>query len=535
MIKKHYIHPVLYAILPVLVMYTQNIQEAWPILLVKPVSLSLLLGLISWLTFYFFIREKHKTSIITSVWLILCFSYGHTYLYLANIGFYSFLPIGPHFFLLGLYFSILLFVYFLLIIKKGTFEIFTVFLNIASITLLIMNLVPLIPYEIRRFYALNKLDNYMDINGISKVEYTNKDIDTYPDIYYFVFDRYPNSTISKEYFGYDNTDLIESLEDKGFYVASKSAANFPSSFQSISSSMNISDITFLSDLLGNEYTDKSVVYKELLQDNEVSKFLLNKGYNYYHLGSSWEASKQNKLATENYNLFIGFSEFESFLYENTIFNTLIGKYKGESTYTSIDLFKLHQKNIPYKISKIKDITEYDSNKPKFIFSHFLLPHPPYLLDENCKVLTFEEVRARALNDAYVDQIECAGQVMNDLSNEIIKNSKRPVVIIIQSDEGPFISLDHADEYDYYDIKEKDSIQVHSRIINSYYISDINNKDTQVDYKSIGLTENSSPINSFSILFNYYFGTNLEMLENKTHIFEDPYKPYDFKDVTESIW
>src|SRR6185295_7846895 len=47
-----------------------------------------------------------------------------------------------------------------------------------------------------------------------------------PDIYYFIFDRYAsNATLSRE-FGFDNGALTRFLEDKGFYVASESRANY---------------------------------------------------------------------------------------------------------------------------------------------------------------------------------------------------------------------------------------------------------------------------------------------------------------------
>lgn len=531
--KKFLIHPFLYAILPVLVLYKQNISEAWPSLMFTPVIYSVALAILSWFIFLFFLRNKHKASVMTSIWLVLFFSYGHTYLFLANKGVFNYIPVGPHLFLLGSYFGILLLSYLLVFKMKDSVTKLTAFFNVASITLLLINLVYLVPYEMKRYSSLQTLDKYTQEHSLVDAEFLNKDEDTYPDIYYFVFDRFPNQTISNDYFGYDTTSFLEGLEDKGFYVATQSAANHPSSFQSISSSLNMNYLTFLPELIGDDYTDRSIIYKELLEDNDVTKFLIGKGYNYYHLGSSWEASRQSYLATQNYNKFIGFNVFESFLYENTLLNVLIGKLNGESTFTSVELLELHQENVPYKVEKIKKLSK-ESDR-KFVFSHFLLPHPPYLFNENCEKRTFEEVRNTPINEAYVKQIECATKTINDLAETIIENSQRPVVIVIQSDEGPFISLDHADEYEYYDINAKDAIQVHSRILNTYYINDKEDLSKTAIYEDLGLNQHSSPVNSFRTIFNYYFGTNFELFDNKTYIFEDPYKPYRFIDVTDQVW
>jgi hypothetical protein len=62
------------------------------------------------------------------------------------------------------------------------------------------------------------------------------------------------------------------------------------------------------------------------------------------------------------------------------------------------------------------------------------------------------------------------------------------------------------------------------IFNAYYFYDKN-------YRL--LTPDISPVNSFRVILNQYFGMNLPLLENRSY-FTTVYHPYDFIDVTDDL-
>jgi hypothetical protein len=148
--------------------------------------------------------------------------------------------------------------------------------------------------------------------------------------------------------------------------------------------------------------------------------------------------------------------------------------------------------------------------PKFVFAHVLLPHVPLVFRADGSITTddryfretFDQPTSNEyLIDGYKNQVEYINQRMLSIVEAIIKNSARPPVIIIQGDHGLL----------YYD---------HFPILNAYYLPE---GGSQKLYPSI------TPVNSFAVVFNQYFGAQLSLLPDNSY--SSLYsRPYDFKAV-----
>lgn len=59
-----------------------------------------------------------------------------------------------------------------------------------------------------------------------------------PDIYYIILDAYGRSDVLKDFYKYDNEPFLEWLSQKGFYVVGKSRTNYVHTYLSLASSLN---------------------------------------------------------------------------------------------------------------------------------------------------------------------------------------------------------------------------------------------------------------------------------------------------------
>ncbi|MDZ7838991.1 MAG: hypothetical protein U5N58_14235 [Actinomycetota bacterium] len=137
------------------------------------------------------------------------------------------------------------------------------------------------------------------------------------NVYYIILDGHASSTTLKEEYGYDNSEFIQYLKQKGFYIASESVSNYPSSFLSLASSLNMEYINYLSDRLGQESNDRSLPYA-MIEQNKVVELFKSHGYRYIHFSSGWGPTNYNQYADVNVSVSQSrWSEFQTLLIQTT--------------------------------------------------------------------------------------------------------------------------------------------------------------------------------------------------------------------------
>ena len=153
--------------------------------------------------------------------------------------------------------------------------------------------------------------------------------------------------------------------------------------------------------------------------------------------------------------------------------------------------------------------------PKFVFAHLIIPHPPYVFSPNG-----DFVQASLRNDSYIFDLTTPGVDKPGYTNsirfinsailkvvdKILADSKTPPVIIIQGDHG-------ASRYN----KHEQRLS----ILNVYYFPKQAARDAL--YPSI------TPVNTFRILFDAYFGQNLPLLPDVSR-YMPPNSSWSFETV-----
>ncbi|HSR16826.1 MAG TPA: hypothetical protein VLM39_01945, partial [Ignavibacteriaceae bacterium] len=178
--------------------------------MIVPLIAGLLIIFLLQLFLSFIIKDKDKKGILISLMVLMFFTYGIVHEFvrvLTDLGYYKYL--------LMLYALIFAICGYLLIRSKKNFSGFGKVLNITSITLIIINLVQIIAFE------LNK-ENLIPSGEEEFFSYSGDR----PDIYYIILDGYANSGILKEYYEYDNAEFVNYLVNKGFYVTTQSRSNY---------------------------------------------------------------------------------------------------------------------------------------------------------------------------------------------------------------------------------------------------------------------------------------------------------------------
>jgi len=513
-LQKHPLHFLFFSAFPILFFFSHNIEETVlsktfvPILSVTFTSVILFLGLRS------IIGNKEKAGIIVSTFVVLFFSFGHITSFFGSA--LSKLNINSELLILIVWLVFFVFAVYFVVRSRNSFFRLTHVLNVVSLFLISISLFNIGYYEIRSgrlLAAFKKTSNLQSIESVKVQEPLR-------DIYYIITDRYAGQKALKDHYNYDNSRFLNFLKENGFYVAGKSHANYSKTFTSLASSLNMEYLDFLTEEYPNT-DDWSVVYP-LIEDNKVQRFLKKTGYKFIYFGDWWEPTRKSKFADQNFNYYGSgiFDEFTSKLLETTLVYPLIKK--DEDWLSSV------RNDHEFQFTKLAEVSK--ETGPKFVFAHMLLPHDPYVYDQNCNLVEKEvKLGSDGEPQAYVNQLTCTNTKFESLISGILKNSDPDPIIVIQSDEGPFTQEFKGlvgGEIDWTALS-KESLTTHMLILNALHLPEFKNSQKL-------LYPTMTPVNTFRIIFNHYFGTDLAILPDKSYIFARMERPYDFIDITNKL-
>jgi hypothetical protein len=345
------------------------------------------------------------------------------------------------------------------------------------------------------------------------------------DIYYIILDRYANAETLRDVYDFDNTAFLDRLGELGFFVATNSAANYQRTAHSVASSLNLD---YLQNFIptGEQTGSSWLPIYRMLEKHLAGQFLKQQGYKFLQFGSWWNPTRRSRAADENVNWHTMPQLERSYLAQ-----TLPGALADSLRLVAFDERASQCDRIRRQFSRLAELPQ--DPAPTFVFAHILVPHPPFVFDAEGECLSLEEATARSRRKNYTDQVIFINEMILDLIARIRAASKTEPVIVIQADEGPWPEAYAGDERFFgRDISSVDWTKVpraelreKMRILNALYLP---------GQDPAPLHQSMTPVNTFRIIFNRYFGTNLPLLPDRNYVFVDDEHLFTFKEVTQQV-
>jgi len=454
------------------------------------------------------LRDKARAGLLVSLFVLLFFSYGHFSEAMEGFHFATGeFTIGPDGVLLPAWAILLVLGAYYLIRTRRNLHTVTNFLNIAAASLVVISLVPIASYETTK----TSWPGNRDAGNVEANPVDLEKVDTFPDIYYIILDAYASANTLKEIWDYDNREFIDYLTEKGFYIASESRSNYSVTFLSLASSLNMEYVNYLRDVLGVESKDRRIPY-QMIQDSRVMRFLKSKGYKFVHFQSGWGPTDRNNYA--DWDVQCGRSnEFMMVLVRTTILKPL--------AHYSNPVADDRRARVLCTFSTLAEV-QHRVEGPRFVFAHILVPHAPWLFGPNGEPVDSElRMDKWRYEQGYLDQLTFVNKKVKALVEKILSEAETLPIIILQADHGPRGRVRKRGQP-----SERQLSRLNGRvgILNAYYLPDTG-KDL--------LYDSITPVNTFRLILNRYFGTSYDLLEDK--IYDSRVRrPYGFIDVTDIL-
>lgn len=509
-------HPILFGVLPALHLFAGNVH-LWPLnLLYRPLVLLVALSTLLWLLVARWWRSSSRAAPFVSLLLMYVFTYERVVNVLGPVVESPWSQIAGWLYLgAGLWF----FLWLGRRLRRGRGE-----LSLANQVLTAMAGVLLVTplYVIPSYW----MQQYREAERLRYAvpQLTATDQEQLPDIYHIILDGYGRSDVLQEIYQHDNRPFLGRLSEMGFYVADRSRANYIQTLLSLSSSLNLDYL----DKLNARSDDHRMILNQLLDRSAALEALRNNGYRTYLLPARYPMASLSEFDVIRYDP-LSLNEFTYALFRSTPLIWLTRAW-GELGHMADPDLASHRRQI---MATFKNLQEFaPGSNPSYVMAHLLVPHPPFTFDENGGVVNKQSIlhiedgshfhnQEPGSVDSYVDgyrrqAVYAEREVLKALES-ILSRAQRPTVIILQGDHGPASGLNWEDIDD-------SNLNERTAILNAYYFSDGN-------YDS--LSPQISPVNTYRVIFNRYFGAQLPLLENR--FYYSPWsRPYDFTNITDRL-
>ena len=251
-------------------------------------------------------------------------------------------------------------------------------------------------------------------------EFDNIKLEGKPNILHIV----PDGLMNLNYLNDQDLKFFvkNTLRDLEIDIFEKSLTNYPTTFLSLSSSLNGS-------LINEKIEFEENHFNRFIYNSSFHEFLKNHDYDIFWYRTDWIGSRCND---KSYNC------MNQKFYNNEIVKNYL-RLMNFNYFWFEKIFYIISKKVPFKHLDIvyNDLDEIMNNnfKTKYIFAYLNIPHSPFTVDENCYPISLTEIDQNIFTEKeYFKQTKC---LFKQIQNLLIKlqNKNKDFLIIIQSDTG----------------------------------------------------------------------------------------------------
>lgn len=492
--KRYAFHPWLIAAFPGLALLAHNVTQVSASAAIRPLLASLTLAAIVWLLVWLLIRHWARAALYTSLALVLFFSYGQVYHYVLSVG--KDAPWSWHQ-ILGPATVLVLVLGISAIQRLRRLASVTLALNMATMILLALPLLTLLTYygsdaaSTRRVKAASAQES-LRYAGPGRQ----------PDVYFIVLDTYMRGDALLRDMDYDNSAFLASLEEMGFFVAGCGRPNYDYTRASLTSTLNMNYLPTLRRELETQGNVTPRALWALTLPSKVRRLLEDMGYRTvaFQTTYSWTEIHDadvylapGRRSPADMRLL----PFEGIFLRTTPAVILMKSGAAEDKVAAGSIkfpYNYHVETERLILDTLPLLARMPG--PKYVFVHILIPHTPYVFKPDGTIRVdsryyggknMNAVSWQYQVEGYVDSVKYINSRMLPILRTLIEDSDVPPIIVLEGDHG---------------LNDENRTQN----LSAYFLPGDGSQD---------LYGNITPVNSFRVIFNHYFGAKYELLPDET--------------------
>lgn len=476
-------HPFLFGIYPVLALYSVNLSEVLLVNIQKAVITSLIVTLGVILIWLAILRSWAKAALLSTVTLLFFFTYGHVYDLVGEV-------VRHRYFIAVWVLAYFVSLFFTLRVKN----LFTVTQSLNWFSLILVGLagIQILVPVIRSSLAKPAFENAPPTASLT-AESEDR------DVYYILVDALSRQDVLAERYEVDASEFISQLEGLGFYIPNCTQSNYDKTVVSMVSTLNMNYL----ETLGFSYESESPDMAPYIRHSATRARFESMGYDTVTFKSIHPSVAvtdstyyYDYFKSEEENVDLASLNFQYLFLRTTAVLPLISWLESKPEIVVSPFwanwipvgnalesreYRQYQQNV-FALETLETLPDLPGKL--FVYAHLFVTHQPFVFYPDGRFHPF----LKQDDQAYADQVLYVETRLLEVVKTILEKSEKPPIIIIQGDHSYPNGIERV------------------RIFNAYYLPDGEDKN---------LYETITPVNTFRVVFNTYFGGQYELLPDKS--------------------
>ena len=492
-------------IFPVLFLYFNNISETNLPAIVRSLLFTVGMACVLYILVRLIFRSPEKAALISSLFLFLFFSYGH--LYDLTQGFQiAGVRIVRHVTLTGLWVVLLAAGIWGIQRARTNLQNLNKIVNVISIVLVGELLLQIGYYEVHT-QGLNNLFSSIFPPTQTQPDRPAANVND-RDVYYIIIDSFSRQDVLKNVYHLDDSAFIQDLTNLGFIVPTCTLSNYDHTALSVTSSLNMNYLDTLGFKLDSTAVKSdSSVFQQSIKHSLVRSQFESLGYktvtfkainpyiditdsNYYY-DFFKNSSTLDSLESLNFQDLLFQSTWLRVVFQlqvtspgiyQKIPSQLIKFFDPSANLLQSREYLTYEQDL-YALDRLENA--YTIPDKIFVYAHLFTTHQPLVFNADGSFRGISPQNGKA----YADAVAFSEKRMIQVVKTILDKSTPKPIIIIQGDHSYAQGNNRP------------------KILNAYYLP---------DGGGARLYPHITPVNTFRLIFDQYFGGNYPLLPDKSY-------------------
>lgn len=241
------------------------------------------------------------------------------------------------------------------------------------------------------------------------------------DVLLLIVDGYPSFAVAEDWVGHDTASLRADLGQLGFVTPTMAWSHHTFTRLAVPSILELQPVAEPGPKQG--WSNFSSTYRITRGDSFVAHVLTSAGFHYTHIESGWDGDVCGDVDTCLRSPWIDESTWH-------LLRPTVGGDALEATLRAFSVEGTRQ-----TMDHLEALNLFGDGQRDYVFAHFLLPHAPFVVDQQCEPRMAQEAQEHQTSRVDLGEVRLQLECVDDLVKQVARLVGPKTAVLMTGDHG----------------------------------------------------------------------------------------------------